>query len=96
MGDPAAEDAGDRGPGELRPGDFSPESLVLCCRISSLPGLPGDWRWGEGGAEPLVIPGVSMPSMARCIWQLRHSHSLPYTRKQKGLATSGWRCITKL
>jgi hypothetical protein len=88
LGDAAAdEEAGEDGaPGEV--GDFclgvvggvKPESVVLCCLISSFPGLPGACLCGEGGAESCLgftAPGGSMPPMARCIWQLRHNHSLP-------------------
>lgn len=84
LGDPVADEAGDRG----EVGDFCrgvvggvrPWSLVLCCLIRSLPGLPGTCLCGEGGAEPclgLGTPGGSMPPIARCIWQLRQSHSFP-------------------
>lgn len=88
LGDPPIEEPGESGPGEVAPGDFclgvvggvNPWSVVLCCFISSLPGLPGACLWGEGGAEPclgFVMPGGSIPPIARCIWQFRHSHSLP-------------------
>lgn len=75
--------------GEDGPGDFclgvvggvKPLSEMLCCLISRLgflPSFPGSFLEGEGGAEPLpIIGGSSIPPIALCIWQLRHSHSLP-------------------
>lgn len=74
LGDPPTDEAGESGPGEL-PGDFclgvvggvSPWSLVLCCLISSLPGLPGACLWGEGGADPCLGLGGSIAPIARCI-----------------------------
>lgn len=88
LGDAVVEELGESGPGDVGPGDFcrgvvggvNPGSVVLCCFISSLPGLPDACLCGDGGAEPclgFVMPGGSIPPIARCIWQFRHSHSLP-------------------
>lgn len=86
LGDPDIEEPGDSGPGEVGPGDFclgvvggvKPWSLWwLCCFMRRFPGFPGACFCGDGGTEPCLGFGGSMPPIARCIWQFKHSHSLP-------------------
>lgn len=93
LGEPPTEELGDGGPGEERPGDFclgvvggvKPWSEVLCCLIRSFSGFPGACLCGEGGADPCLGlgPGGSAAPIALCIWQLRQSHSVPCSHKNK-------------
>lgn len=100
FGDPPTEELGDRGPGEVWPGDFclgvpggvKPWSEVLCCFIRSFSGFPDGCLCGEGGADPCLGlgPGGSMAPIALCIWQLRQSHSLPCSdQKQNSYSQKG-------